>query len=39
MPELRQEHSVGELIGELSQDLGLLIRQEAQLAKTEVQFK
>lgn len=39
MPELRQEHSVAELLGELSQDLGLLIRQEALLAKTEMQRK
>ncbi len=33
------ERSIGELLGELSQDLGLLVRQEAQLAKTEMQTK
>ena len=43
MAELRQrgveERSVGELFGELSQDMALLVRQEAQLAKTEMQQK
>jgi hypothetical protein len=39
MPELRQERSVGELFGQLTQDLALLVRQEAQLAKTEMQAK
>ncbi len=39
MPELRQERSIGELFGQLTQDVGLLVRQEAQLAKTEVQEK
>jgi hypothetical protein len=39
MQELRQERSIGELFGQLTQDLGLLVRQEAQLAKTEVQAK
>jgi hypothetical protein len=43
MPELRQdfrqERSVGDLFGQLTQDLGLLVRQEAQLAKTEMQTK
>ena len=39
MPELRQERSIGELFGQLTQDVGLLVRQEAQLAKTEVQAK
>ncbi|MBA3259393.1 MAG: phage holin family protein, partial [Gemmatimonadales bacterium] len=33
MQELRQERSVGELFGQLTQDLALLVRQEAQLAK------
>lgn len=37
--ELRQERSVGELFGQLTQDLGLLVRQEAQLAKVEMQAK
>lgn len=39
MTALRQERSIGELFGQLTQDLGLLVRQEAQLAKTEVQAK
>jgi Putative Actinobacterial Holin-X, holin superfamily III len=34
-----KERPLGELFGELSQDLGLLVRQEAQLAKTEIQQK
>jgi hypothetical protein len=34
-----EERSIGELFGELSQDMGLLVRQEAQLAKTEMQTK
>jgi uncharacterized membrane protein len=34
-----EERSIGELFGELSQDLGVLVRQEAQLAKTELQQK
>jgi hypothetical protein len=34
-----EERSIGELFGELSQDVGLLVRQEAQLAKTEMQAK
>ena len=37
--EYRNERSVGEVFGQLSQDLGLLVRQEAQLAKSEVQTK
>ena len=39
MHQLREERSVGELFGQLTQDLSLLVRQEAQLAKTEVQEK
>jgi hypothetical protein len=39
MSALRQERSVGELFGQLTQDLSLLVRQEAQLAKTEMQAK
>lgn len=35
----RQQRSAGELFGQLSQDLMLLVRQEAQLAKAEVQAK
>ena len=34
-----EERSIGELFGELSQDVGLLVRQEAQLAKTEMHAK
>jgi hypothetical protein len=34
-----QERALGELFGELSQDIGLLLRQETQLAKTEMQSK
>jgi hypothetical protein len=34
-----EERSIGELFGELSQDIGMLVRQEAQLAKTELQQK
>jgi hypothetical protein len=34
-----EQRSVGELFGQLSQDLALLVRQEAELAKTEVQAK
>ena len=34
-----EERSLGELFGELSQDVGMLVRQEAQLAKTEMQQK
>jgi hypothetical protein len=34
-----EERPLGELFGELSQDVGLLVRQEAQLAKTEMQQK
>jgi cation transport ATPase len=44
MPELRhgrsvQERSIGELFGQLTQDMALLVRQETQLAKTEMQEK
>ena len=43
MAELRtrtsEDRSIGELFGELSQDVALLVRQEAELAKTEMQQK
>ena len=39
MHQFRQERSVGALFGELTQDLSLLVRQETQLAKTEIQEK
>jgi len=34
-----QERSIGELFGQLSQDTALLVRQEVQLAKSEMQQK
>jgi hypothetical protein len=39
MPELRQERSIGELFGQLTQDMTLLFRQEIQLARTEMSDK
>jgi hypothetical protein len=40
MAELRQqERSIGELFGQLSQDMTLLVRQEVQLARTEMSEK
>ena len=39
MHQLSQERSVGELFGQLTQDLSLLMRQETQLAKVEIQEK
>jgi Putative Actinobacterial Holin-X, holin superfamily III len=40
MPELRQqERSFGELFGQLTQDMTLLVRQEVQLARTEMTEK
>lgn len=39
MPELRDERTFGELLGQLSQDMTLLVRQELQLAKTEINEK
>jgi Putative Actinobacterial Holin-X, holin superfamily III len=40
MPELKQqERSIGELFGQLSQDMTLLLRQEVQLARTEMSEK
>ena len=39
MHQLREERSIGELFGQLTQDLSLLVRQETQLAKTEIQGK
>jgi Putative Actinobacterial Holin-X, holin superfamily III len=39
MTALRQERSIGELFGQLTQDISLLVRQETQLAKTEIQEK
>jgi putative superfamily III holin-X len=39
MPELKQERSIGELFGQLSQDMTMLVRQEIQLARTEMSEK
>jgi Putative Actinobacterial Holin-X, holin superfamily III len=39
MHDLREERTLGQLFGQLSEDVGLLVRQEAQLAKTEMQQK
>jgi hypothetical protein len=39
MPELKQDRSIGELFGQLSQDMTLLVRQEIQLARTEMSEK
>jgi uncharacterized membrane protein len=39
MPELKQERSIGELFGQLTQDMTLLVRQEVQLARTEMSEK
>jgi putative copper export protein len=39
MPELKQERSIGELFGQLTQDMTLLVRQEVQLARTELNDK
>ena len=36
MPAVRQERSIGELFGEFSQDMTLLVRQEIRLARTEL---
>lgn len=37
--DLREERSIGELFGQLSQDLSLLFRQEVQLARAEMSEK
>lgn len=39
MPHVSEERSVGELFGQLTQDMGLLVRQEVKLAKTEMSEK
>src|SRR5919106_4544557 len=39
MPELKQDRSIGELFGQLSQDMTLLVRQEVQLARAEMSDK
>lgn len=39
MPALREDRSIGELFGQLSQDMTLLFRQELQLARTEMSDK
>lgn len=35
-PPVREERSLGELLGQLTQDLSLLMRQEVQLVKAEM---
>jgi putative superfamily III holin-X len=39
MPELKQERGMGELFGQLSQDMTMLVRQEVQLARAEMSEK
>jgi hypothetical protein len=39
MPALREDRSIGELFGQLSQDMTLLFRQELQLARAEMSDK
>jgi hypothetical protein len=39
MPELKQERSITELFGQLTQDITLLLRQELQLARSEMSEK
>jgi predicted phage tail protein len=39
MPGLKEERSIGELFGELTQDMTLLVRQEIQLARVELEQK
>jgi hypothetical protein len=39
MPELREDRNLGELFGQLSQDMTLLFRQELQLARAEMSEK
>ena len=39
MPALREDRSLGELFGQLSQDMTLLFRQELQLARAEMSEK
>lgn len=39
MPALREDRSIGELFGQLSQDMTMLFRQELQLARAELSEK
>jgi uncharacterized membrane protein YqjE len=39
MPGVREDRSIGELFGELTQDMTLLVRQEVQLARVELERK
>ena len=40
MPQItREDRSIGELFSQLTHDLGVLVRQEAELAKTEMTTK
>ena len=39
MPALREDRSIGELFGQLTQDMTLLVKQEIQLARVEMSDK
>lgn len=39
MEERRDERSVGDLLGDLTRQMGLLVRQEVELARTEISGK
>lgn len=39
MPALREDRSIGELFGQLTQDMSLLVKQEIQLARVEMSDK
>jgi hypothetical protein len=39
MPALKEDRSIGELFGQLSQDMTMLFRQELQLARAELSEK
>jgi hypothetical protein len=39
MPALREDRNIGELFGQLTQDMTLLVRQELQLARSEMSEK
>ena len=39
MPQLTEDRSIGDLFGQLTQDMGLLVKQEVRLAKAEMSEK
>lgn len=39
MPDIKQDRSLGELFGELAQEMGALVRQEVALARVELTHK